>query len=131
MRPEILPIAKYAMLTSKNKFGDMSNNPAHILERLNNFVERLNDPDLMDGYRKLYANGNRHPDLFLEDKGFSTNKLHEYFTDRAELHETRKLTDFPTMVHLGSGGKLERYLVKLINRLDDEILIQSNIDTAG
>lgn len=127
MRPNLLPYAKFAMLTSGSKFG-VQDTDDHVLERLNNFVKRIEDPSLMEDYTKLFINGNRHPDLFQEDKSYSTHMMNFAFSDTPELLESRRHLDVPTGLHLASGGSFERYLTKLMTRLDDESIISSNIE---
>ena len=93
-------MAKFILLTGGSKFGNQESGHDHIMDRMNNFMERSKDPNLLQQYRNLYDNGNRHPDIFLDgNTNYSDHTVRYHVSEQPERYEDKRATDFYTWKH--------------------------------
>lgn len=127
------PRAKFIMLHTNQHFGKQTDGD-HLLRRLDAWIETSQNQKvhdlydyLMSGPEKEYRNF--HPDLFLQDTHRGIDILNYYYNeDLLDTHHERLMNDLPTRIHMSCAGKFEKYLVKMINKLDHEAILQSKVE---
>lgn len=138
--PFLVEISRLNALTSGYKFGDVQLSDEHHLEKLEKFVNNLENPI---SYDYLYKIRNReYPDLKRDKSvGFPTNSdvllkdtfrhhraiEEKYRTKLPSVSDIRNISDPYTKILNSSSRGYERWLIGLFNNLDGESFNRQSI----
>lgn len=140
LKPVIQNRIRVATLTSGSKFGEYQLGNEHMMERMNNFVRNIDNPEIERIYQSQLAN--EYPDLAIGANRMETyqsdfnlkdtNRLHmgieeRYRKKKIPISEYRKISDPVTRLHRAMSRGVERQLVDAINTYDNEVINQKSI----
>lgn len=134
--PYLMDKTRLTALSSGSNYGNTTIHDEHLLEKMNNFIENLNNekidlmlskmrqrdfPDLSRA--RVSDNFNLSSDMLLKDTFRQHHGIEEAFRKfLPNMNDIRKISEPSTKYHLSMARGYERHILEMMGRLDAEAL---------